>query len=128
MTSVAFSRQAITEFFPETPQKDWYFKVHEEFTAKWGDILVTVPVGFESDLASIPQFLQSIIPLVGNHLQAAIVHDICYRFRIGVSKKQADEMFYDAMRTLGVGWLKAQTMYQAVRFFGGSSFKGGMPS
>lgn len=122
---VEFSGPAITEFHPANDNHAWYFTVHEAFTVRWRDKTVIVPKGQETDLASIPQFLQNIMPLVDNHLQAAIVHDMCYRSKIGISKEEADEMFYDAMRTLGVGWWKAQTMYNAVRFFGGSSFKGG---
>ena len=125
MSLVEFSRPAITEFHPANDNKPWYFTVHKEFTCRWRDITVIVPKGQKTDLASIPQFLQNIIPLVGNHLQAAIVHDMCYRSKVGVSKKDADLMFYDAMRSLGVSWWKAQTMYQAVNWFGGGSFNGG---
>lgn len=122
---VTYSGPAITEFVPAKDGEPWFFRVHEAFTAHWGHVNVIVPKGFETDLASIPQILQNIIPLIGNHLQAAIVHDLAYRAKIGVSKKDADNMFYAGMRTLGVVWLKAQTMYNAVRMFGGSSFKGG---
>jgi hypothetical protein len=122
---VKFSGPAVTEFHPANNGLPWFFTVHKEFTVRWKDKTVLVPKGQETDLASIPQILQNIIPLVGNHLQAAIVHDMCYRSKIGISKKDADLMFYDAMRTLGVGWWKAQTMYRAVQMFGASSFKGG---
>lgn len=122
---VEFSGPAITEFHPAANDNDWYFTVHEAFTCRWKAITIMVPNGQETDLASIPQFLQNIIPLVGNHLQAAIVHDLCYRSKIGVSKKDADDLFYDAMKTLGVPWWKRQAMYQAVHWGGGPSFKGG---
>jgi hypothetical protein len=125
MYPVTYSSPAITEFHPATKYKAWYFSVHQQFTAHWWRHTILVPKYFKTDLASIPQVLQNIIPLVGNHLQAAIVHDLCYRHKIGVSKKDADDMFYAGMRTLGVKWLKAQTMYQAVNWFGASSFKGG---
>ena len=125
MSKVRYSGPAITEFHPETEHKGWYFSVHKAFTVHWRAKTLRVPKGLETDLASIPQFLQNVIPLVDNHLQAAIVHDMCYRSRVGVSKTDADNMFYDSMRSLGVGWLKAQMMYQAVRMFGGGSFKGG---
>lgn len=122
--TVHYSGPAITEFRPKTKSAPWSFIVHEEFTARWKNVNVIVPKGFETDLASIPQAMQSIIPLVGNHLQAAIVHDICYRDNIGVSKDDADNMFYESMRFLGVSWWKASAMYRAVRMFGGSSYKG----
>ncbi len=122
---VRFTGPAITEFHPETDNSPWYFTVHKQFQARWRQINVVVPKGQKTDLASIPQALQWAMPLVDNHLQIAIVHDMCYRSKIGVSKDEADMMFYDGMITLGVGWWKAQTMYQAVVWFGGSSFKGG---
>jgi len=124
-SEVHFSGPAITEFHPRTVLRDWWFEVHESFTCRWRTCTICIPEGLSTDLASIPQLLQSIIPLVGNHLQAAIVHDMCYRYQVGVSKKDADDMFYDAMRTLGVSWLKAATMWQAVHLFGGRAFKGG---
>jgi len=125
MAKVAFSGRAKVEFHEATASTAWFFLVLEEFTASWKDIVVLVLKESETDLASIPQFAQSIIPLVGNHLQAAIVHDFCYRNKVGISKEDADNMFYDAMRSLGVSWWKAKVMYQAVHLFGGSSFKGG---
>jgi hypothetical protein len=124
MNEVFFSGPAITEFHPETDDQDWFFSVHEAFTVRWCGITVLIPKGQETDLASIPMILQNIMPLVDNHLQIAIVHDMCYRHEVGVVKQDADMMFYDGMRTLGVGWWKAQAMYNAVRFFGDSSFKG----
>ena len=124
MPQVSFSGPAITEFHPANDNRPWFFTVHHSFTVRWKGITLIIPEGFETDLASIPQILQNIIPLIGNHLQAAIVHDMCYRSKVGVSKKDADDMFYDAMRSLGVSWWKAQTMYQAVRMFGGRTFKG----
>ena len=125
MANVFFSGPAITEFHPTMDDKDWYFSIHKQFIVQWKGRTLIVPKGFETDLASIPQPLQSFIPLIGNHLQAAIVHDLGYRTQIGFNKKDMDDMFYDAMRQLGVGWFKAQMMYQSVSLFGGSSFKGG---
>jgi len=122
---VRFTGPAVTEFHPTTFTTPWYFSVHKQFQCRWRMINILIPKGLRTDLASIPQALQSIMPLVDNHLQIAIVHDLCYRHKVGVSKDEADMMFYDGMITLGVGWWKANMMYQAVHWFGGSSFKGG---
>jgi hypothetical protein len=132
MSAEIYSGLPTITFHPATDDKGWFFSVREKFTALWTSedgltsVNVIIPEYFETDLASIPQWLQSLIPLVGNHLQAAIVHDMCYRSKIGVSRKDADDMFYDSMRSLGVSWWKAQTMYRAVRAFGWMSFKGGV--
>ena len=128
---VAYSGPAITEFHPREriglseKYRPWYFTVHQSFTVRWKSYTLRIPEGLETDLASIPRIIQSLIPLVGNHLQAAIVHDMCYRNKVGVSKKDADDMFLDSMRELGVPWWKRTIMYQAVNVFGSSSFKGG---
>lgn len=114
---------AILEFFPETEERTWYFKVYEEFTVVWGERSYTVPKGFETDLASIPQLFQNMIPLVGNHVQAAILHDWCYTDGV-LPKDEADTLFIDMMKFLGVSWWQRRIMYRAVRLFGGSSYHG----
>ena len=69
--------------------------------------------------ASIPPVLWSSIgsPFVGDYRRASVVHDVACDTR-----KQPHEavhlMFYNAMRADGVGWIKANAMYQAVKRFG----------
>lgn len=87
---------------------------------------VSVPKGFVSDGASIPRFAWSIVghPFSG-YLAAAVVHD--YLYRKGsvplCSRKDADKVLRDLMRTLGYGWIKARTFYFAVRVAGWRSWK-----
>ncbi len=97
--------------------------VEESFHALWGDTLVVVEQGFETDLASVPRLFRSLIPQVGRHIQAAIVHDKIYRTTgHGITRKQADDMFLDGMETRGVGWLRRWTIYTAVRGGGWASW------
>ena len=119
----SISSNAILEFFPATEDKSWYFKVYEEFSVAWKDSSYTVEKGFETDLASIPQLFQNIVPLIGNHVQAAILHDWCYKNGV-LPKKDADDLFLDTMEFLGVPWWRRRVMYRAVKLFGGSSYKG----
>jgi hypothetical protein len=81
--------------------------------------------GLHWDGASIPRVLWSLVgsPKTGCYRWASIVHDEVYRNRgeyvgRGVSRKDADEMFYKACRAKGVGRAKAATMYYALRWFG----------
>lgn len=80
--------------------------------------IVKVPKGFITDGASIPKFAWSIIggPL-GKYAPAAIVHDILY-VRGTYTRRKTDGIFLEAMKVLGVFWLKRRTMWLAVRMFG----------
>ena len=39
---------------------------------------ITIPVGFETDLSSVPKFLWSVLPPYGKFLLAPLVHDYLY--------------------------------------------------
>lgn len=82
---------------------------------------ITAPTGFINDLASIPRVLQSLIPKVGKHRGAAVIHDWLYYRRgeihegLKITRKQCDLIFLEAMKTADVWWLRRQAMYRAVR-------------
>lgn len=73
---------------------------------------ITVPAGIVTDLASIP--------LLANHRtwsKAAVVHDFLYQVAV-TTRKQADDILYEAMGVLKVpGWRKA-VVYSTLRLFG----------
>lgn len=86
---------------------------------------ITVPKGFVFDGASIPRWLWSLVgsPQTGRYRDAAIIHDwLYYRGRVWPRdyrpRKDADRVFYEAMRANGVGYERATLMYWAVRLFG----------
>ena len=96
-----------------------------------------VPVGFETDLASIPKcFWWYVSPMDSELMKPAILHDYLYRHpeRINWGKidgknnkknrKRADKLFDMAMRSQGVSWFKRTVIYRAVRMFGSKSWKG----
>lgn len=86
-----------------------------EIGLKGSGLKVTVPAGFETDLASVPRFLWSIFPPHDPHYAAAaVVHDYLYRWD-GFTRVVADAVFYEAMRVLGTPKWKAKAMYIAVR-------------
>lgn len=85
-----------------------------------GSLGVFVPVGFETDLASLPPFVRPFIDRNGKTRRPAIIHDYLYQTAIhtGVSRKNADLTFLDAMKFEGVGLTKRALIYRAVRMFG----------
>lgn len=90
--------------------------------------VITVPEGFVTDFASVPPIARWIIPKSGKYNQAAVLHDFLYQSLKAkwkdwngkhYTRKQCDDIFLDAMKVLGVNWLKRVLMYRAVRRFGG---------
>ena len=77
------------------------------------------PKGSVINGASIPSALWSSVgpPYVGDYRRASVVHDVACE-----KKTEPHEavhlMFYYAMRAAGMGWTKANVMYQAVKRFG----------
>lgn len=72
------------------------------FTSKSG-IVVNVPVGFETDLASVPSWLRSVVSKIGYWSQPAVVHDLLYyHHRNGVdavvTRREADKILLEGCR------------------------------
>nr|VFK14586.1 MAG: Protein of unknown function (DUF1353) [Candidatus Kentron sp. LFY] len=81
------------------------------------DETISVPSGFETDLASTPRIMWPILPPHGKYMKAAILHDYLYA-QGELERKRADDIFLEAMTVQGVMAWKIQAMYLAVRFFG----------
>lgn len=77
-----------------------------------------VPKGFDSDLASIPRWLPTLLRLaLPDRLRtaaAAILHDWAYALG-GLSREAADDLFYEALRASGVGTVRSWLMWAGVR-------------
>lgn len=77
-------------------------------------ITIAVPVGFETNFASIPRLLQWRFRADGPWADAAVVHD--YLYGAGkCSRFFADAVFRDGMAALGVRRWDYLVMYYAVR-------------
>lgn len=99
---------------------EWQLLSHLVYTSKAGDIYI-VPTGMITDLASIPKLLRPAIDRNGLSRPAAVLHD--YLYLIGsLSRKQADELFLEALLSCGVNSIVAKGMYWAVRAFGGGRY------
>lgn len=84
---------------------------------------VRVPYGFTTDFASTPSFLWSVMGGAwGKHGNAAVIHDWLYYSQIR-PKAEADSIFYEGMRIMGVGSVRAWMMFKAVSWFGRNAWK-----
>ena len=95
---------------------------------------ITVPAGFVTDLASIPRFAWILLPPDGPWVKGAVIHDFLYATRgsgkwkkhppaisraIPYTRSEADAILREALENRGVGWLRRQVIWLAVRLGGG---------
>lgn len=77
-----------------------------------------VPAGFPSDLASVPLLLPGVLhALLGSLIEsagAALVHDYLYASGL-VPRREADRIFYQALRAEGAGRARATCYWLGVR-------------
>lgn len=96
------------------------WETDREFSYEVGNLgsgdVITVPKGFVTDCASVPFPFKMFIPVSGLYNQAAVLHDYLYATQTR-SRKEADNIFLEAMTVLGVNVIKRQLMYRAVRLF-----------
>lgn len=115
----------------------------EDYTVETTVGRVTIPKGFKTDFASVPQLFWSIVPPMGKYFVAAVLHDYFYRMpgartveiyfsilpksgsvlqTIHVTREIADTIFLEEMRDAKVSWWKRRMMYRAVRIGGAWSW------
>jgi len=100
---------------------DGKFRVAEQFEYHIGSYpseeIIDVPAGTFTDFASTPWYMHWIFPPTGKYSKAAVVHDFLYRSGVK-SRKDADNIFLEAMGTLDVPKWKRNSMFIVVRLFG----------
>jgi len=101
----------------EAPRSSCQFVLGEHFQV--GDF--DVPVGFDTDLASVPIGARNLISRLDG-IEAAVLHDWLYRTG-NVKRKKADEIFFVLLEGAVPTW-KRYAMYWAVRVGGKGSYKG----
>lgn len=90
-----------------------------------------VPAAFVTDFASIPRLIQFVLSptagVVSDYGRAAVIHDWLYRHGASmtppVSRKAADQVFYEAMLCENVLWPTRFMMWLAVRLFGWMAYR-----
>ena len=90
------------------------------YSAKYNRIF-TAPAGIITDFASIPQFLQSLVGVLGNNMRSAILHDFhCTdegKEANGVDQYATDSLFQEGLAVDQVRWGKARVMFAGVKGF-----------
>ncbi len=110
--------------FPDGPQVDVrevdprYWSLLREFEYRAESEAFVVPQGQRTDFASVPRAFVWFIPTYGRYTKAAILHDhLCDLARDGkFGRRDADGIFRQAMRTLGVPLMRRWIMWAAVRW------------
>ena len=82
------------------------------------DATLTAPVGFVSDMASVPRLPVAYWLFGGKADAPAVIHDRCYRFG-DISRADADKVFCEAMKAEGKWFTTRWPMTAAVMAFGG---------
>ena len=105
------------DFKPFVDGRNWIVRQPLTYTIGISNDSVTVPPGFVTDFASIPQVLQSIIRQNGLYLLPAVVHDYLY-WKQTCTREQSDQILLLAMIENKVGDLHRIAIYEAVRAAG----------
>jgi len=85
-----------------------------------GGFKVTVPIGFQSDGASVPRVPVAYMLFGDRAHHEAVIHDYLYRIDSVplVSFKMANKVFLEAMECRGKSWFIRWSMYLGVKFGG----------
>lgn len=109
--------------YGEMPQltKDLVYQYPED--AGYSEFVI--PKGFKTDFASIPRIFWNIIAPIGKHTLPSVLHDYLYEYgsSMGISRKKADKIFYDAMIESHVARITANVMWFCVRMFAFRHYK-----
>lgn len=94
------------------------WKIIEPFDYEVGNLgsgeKIDVPIGFVTDLASIPRLFWNIMPPFGRYSRAAVLHDWLYHTQ-QYTRKKSDHILLEAMAVLNVSWITRWTIFLGVR-------------
>lgn len=114
-----------TAYVPVNIAPDGTYALTAQVVYQGRDDTFTVPAGFVTDLASVPQWLTWLVPIQGVGDRAAIVHDwLCTQLeRHGVqvqmspaNARDTDGIFRRILRELGVGRVRRTLYWLGVRW------------
>jgi len=87
---------------------------------------IDVPAGFVTDFASVPRIFWITLPPTGKYGKAAVIHDYLYQYgkvgQVRITRAYADGIFRKAMEELGVGKIRRNLMWAAVRIGAGGAW------
>ena len=90
------------------------------YTTAKGEV-ITIGIGDQSDGASTPRLIWSIVPPFGPYWKAYVLHDHLYRYT-QKTKDECDALLHEAMMSLGASKEFADTVWKGVQDGGQSSF------
>lgn len=117
----AFMSPLIVEQISES---DWRLYRPFMYDSEHLDRSIVIPDGFVTDFASVPRLPVAYLLFGNTTVKPAVIHDYLYRSR-SVPRAAADAVFKEAARLTGQPAWRVQTMYAAVRVFGGGAYDGG---
>lgn len=101
------------------PTKDNKFKLCDNMIIRAHNKFHAVPMGFKTDLASIPRIMWPVFsPSDYDSIAPAVLHDWHYCCVTKVSRKRADDIFYYGLIAHGMWPLKAYVYWVGVRASG----------
>lgn len=108
------------------PTKDNKFKLCDNMIIRARNKFHAVPMGFKTDLASIPRIMWPVFaPSDYDCIAPAVLHDWHYCCVAKVSRKRADDIFYYGLRVHGMSKTKAFIYWVGVRSMGWAFYKHG---
>ena len=119
---------------PTSPPVVWRvgsWETYEPWDAPINGVVIHVPKGWQTDLASVPRLGWLFIsPTDLGGVGPPLIHDLIYQLRgrlveggfstppTKFTRRAADRVFREAMRTYGVGRFKRRVAWAGVRLFG----------
>lgn len=113
---------APVDFRPFVDGHNWIVRQPLVYTIGVSKDSVTVPVGFVTDFASIPQVFHSLLRQNGLYLLPAVVHDYLY-WKQNCTRDQADRILHLGMIENKVPDVQRLAIYAAVRAAGAFAWK-----
>lgn len=119
--------ELVTRYCWEDPKAADRFMLVEPVTVSLTDgRVVTIPVGYKTDFASVPPILWGVFPSIGRHNLGSVVHDYMYDNRLfeaqmgeKEARKFADSQFLYFANLIGPKHkVRHYIMYRMVRWFG----------
>lgn len=100
----------------------WLTETPIQFHSEKLNMTFTVPIGFFTDLASVPRAMRWLVPVANaKNRQAAIVHDyLCFKEvqeKYGITQRQADMVFREALAVCNVNPIGQWFMWTPVRIY-----------
>jgi hypothetical protein len=89
----------------------------EDFVFEYKGATYTIPLGFISDFATVPDALWGILGPRGRYSVAAVCHDYFYWSGV-VDKATADDALFDLSQSFGASWVNREELYEGVRLGG----------